>query len=229
MSLILAVILLVVGLIAIIGAVNRIVERNYYASQNMLLIDVVIFIMYILVCGFTGMLYFYSGRAMIFVYIMLGLVAAALTSGFLITCLRDRDNMKKEPVAIFLVYFAIVLYLTEFMRIGTVTTSIVTTPFEGIGFIGGNGDAATLYHMGLNVLMFLPFGYLIPAMNPRHLHGWYYSLLGGLVSSTIIEGVQMVFHLGQANVNDIIANTFGAVLGYVMFSFVWKVRQNWTL
>ena len=166
---------------------------------------------------------------MLIIYAALGLGVLAAIICFIRFCVQNRYSMKTVNVILFLVYFAVVLYLTIFMRIGTVDTSIVTTPFDDLKNAIQYRDPAMVQHMVLNVLMFVPFGYLIPAMNPENLKRCSFAFLGGIVCSTVIEGAQMIFSLGQSDIDDIIANSIGAVIGYLLVRCVWQFQKNWRL
>ncbi|MCI5529987.1 MAG: VanZ family protein [Blautia sp.] len=229
MPIIITVILLICGYLAMIQAVNAVSRRSRYSSGNTVLIDVVVAVMYSIVCGIVGLLYIYSGCDMLIIYAALGLGVLAAIICFIRFCVQNRYSMKTVNVILFLVYFAVVLYLTIFMRIGTVDTSIVTTPFDDLKNAIQYRDPAMVQHMVLNVLMFVPFGYLIPAMNPESIRRCSFAFLGGIVCSTVIEGAQMIFSLGQSDIDDIIANSIGAVIGYLLVRFVWQFRKNWRL
>ena len=229
MPIIITVILLICGYLAMIQAVNAVSRRSRYSSGNTVLIDVVVAVMYSIVCGIVGLLYIYSGCDMLIIYAALGLGVLAAIICFIRFCVQNRYSMKTVNVILFLVYFAVVLYLTIFMRIGSVDTSIVTTPFDDLKNAIQYRDPAMVQHMVLNVLMFVPFGYLIPAMNPENLKRCSFAFLGGIVCSTVIEGAQMIFSLGQSDIDDIIANSIGAVIGYLLVRFVWQFQKNWRL
>ena len=115
------------------------------------------------------------------------------------------------------------------MRIGGGDSSIVTTPFDDLTEAIKTGNIKLVEHMGLNVVMFVPFGYLIPAMNPDKLRKCSFVFWGGLMCSTVIEGVQMVCSLGQSDIDDIIANTIGSVIGYVVIRGIWQIQKNWRI
>ena len=229
MTMMITLILLICGYLALIQAVNALSRQSYYSSRNTLIIDVVIAIMYIVVCGVVGLLYVYSGYDPYVIYGVLALGVLIFVIFFIRFCVVNRRSMRKGIVFLFLVYFAVVLYLTVFMRIGSVDTSVVTTPFDDLKNAIQYRDPALIQHMVLNVLLFVPFGYLIPAMNPERLRRCSFAFLGGIACSTVIEGVQMVFSLGQSDIDDIIANSIGAVVGYLCVRFVWQFQKNWRL
>lgn len=229
MSIIITTILLVCGYLSLVQMVNSVSRRSYYAVHNIFLIDIVLAILYLLVCGFVGLLYLYSGFDFFVVYAALALMVLIVLVLFLRYCWKNRWEMQRRQVVLFTVYFAFVLYLTVFMRIGSVNSSIVTTPFDDFAIAFKTGDTKMLEHMAWNVVLFIPFGYLIPAMNPQMLRKSSISFIGGLMCSTVIEGVQMVFSLGMCDIDDIIANTVGAMIGYGCIRFLWQVQKNWKL
>lgn len=195
----------------------------------MVLIDVVIIVMYCLVAGIIGLLEIYSGYNPMVIYAALALGVLALIFFFLKIYIDHHRSTNRKMLLLFGVYFCIVAYVTIFMRIGSVDSSILTTPFDDLqqAFIQRDLEAAR--HFFLNVAMFVPFGYLIPATNPKYLRKWSFAMMGGLVASTVIEGCQMLFQLGQSDVDDIIANTLGTVIGYALVRFVWLVQKNWRI
>ncbi len=230
MTMIMTLILLIVGYLALIRAVNRMSSQSYYSSGNEMLINVVLAVMYLVVCGVVGLLYVYSGFNVIVIYGVLAILVLVMLVLFLRFCLQNRYGMRGLNVALFLIYMAAVLYLTVFMRIGVVDDStVLTTPFDDLQRAVLEHDPEMMEHMMLNVVMFIPFGYLIPAMNPDALRHWSFAMLGGLMSSTVIEGTQMILHIGQADIDDIIANTLGAVIGYILVRFVWQFQRNWEI
>ncbi|WP_279120888.1 VanZ family protein [Holdemania filiformis] len=99
-------------------------------------------------------------------------------------------------------------------------------PFQGIGEIAGtlqsgkvNGFYLTLMIRQelANILMFLPGGFLIAAAFPQF-RNWRRILIFGAGCSLTIEVIQ--FLIGRiADVDDVLMNSFGAVLGFVLFQF----------
>ena len=67
----------------------------------------------------------------------------------------------------------------------------------------------------LNVAMFLPLGVLLP-LAVKRFQRWYWMLAAGAGISLVIEGLQHFLSRGQADVDDLICNTLGAMLGYCL-------------
>lgn len=229
MTLIITIIILVIGLVAVLQVVHRLGIKSYYAYRNRRLIDLVVVLMYLLGCFFTELMYFSAGFDLNVIYGVLVVLVCLLLVFFFVSCSRDREHMHRGYMIAFLIYFGAVLYLTILMRIGSMDTSIITTAFDDLFEAVTTRDAALVNHMMSNIILFIPFGILIPLMNPYRFHSWSFVFLGGLMTSTVIEGIQMICRLGQADVDDIIANVMGALLGYLCLLFIQQVRRNWTL
>ena len=71
----------------------------------------------------------------------------------------------------------------------------------------------TLEGAGLNILLFVPFGYLLPLLWKRA-DRWWKVVLCGFVLSLGIELVQLATHLGMFDLDDLMNNTLGALLGW---------------
>ena len=65
----------------------------------------------------------------------------------------------------------------------------------------------------LNVVLFVPLGGLLPLLWKK-CKKWYVTLPIGFGLSLAIELVQLAFCLGSCDVDDLFANTLGAVIGY---------------
>lgn len=64
-----------------------------------------------------------------------------------------------------------------------------------------------------NILLFLPLGLLLPRADGFKRAAWLNVLSAALLLTALIEGLQMLFHLGQADVEDLLANILGALCG----------------
>ena len=77
--------------------------------------------------------------------------------------------------------------------------------------------------IGLNAVMFMPFGFMLPLLWSK-CRRWYRTTLVGFFTSLTIEAVQM-FCSRATDVDDLMMNTLGACLGYVLS---WALfRKKW--
>lgn len=66
-----------------------------------------------------------------------------------------------------------------------------------------------------NILLFVPFGILYPVAVPGR---WkYFTVLTGMIISVVIETVQLVTQRGYCQLDDVVMNTLGSLVGYVIF------------
>lgn len=75
-----------------------------------------------------------------------------------------------------------------------------------------------------NVIGFLPFGFFLPILSRRLRNGFVVTALGfGL--SLLVESIQLVFKVGCFDVDDLILNTLGVLLGWLAFWICNGIRR----
>lgn len=131
--------------------------------------------------------------------------AAAVLVPVLLVCnqLRFHSGRKTLAYCIFCLYLAVMGALVglpsiTYIRFGP---NVNLIPFAGMGI-----------HTLLNVLLFVPFGFALPCFwqDRRHLGK---VALEGFLLSLLIELLQ-IFTFRATDINDLITNTLGAVVGY---------------
>ena len=85
--------------------------------------------------------------------------------------------------------------------------------------------AAAFFNLGGNVLIFVPFGFLLPLMS-RKLKGFFNVLLFSLELSLIVETVQLLTKVGSFDVDDLLLNTIGGMLGYGIYAVLQYIRDR---
>ncbi|MGN0777513.1 MAG: VanZ family protein [Aristaeellaceae bacterium] len=227
-------VLLAIGA-ALVQAVNalfaqerRFYRRNYHRDR--LIVDIVVIVLYTLFAALVGTVYVafrYEPMVLYLTMLCLVVITVVVVVRYI---LMHREFLVRRAMAAFLVWFGVVLYLTLFSRIGDKQQTVVEmTPFRSLTQAMAEGSLEPLQHFFLNMLLFLPFGYLMPCMEPRHLSRLSFAALSGLVASTVIETIQMVAGLGFCDVDDIIANALGAAVGYGLYRLMAQIRRNWQL
>ena len=76
------------------------------------------------------------------------------------------------------------------------------------------------YNLYGNIVWFVPMGVFIPALTKKHL-GFFQVVLIGALISTSIETLQFILNTGVTDIDDVIFNTLGAAVGYLLY-FVGK-------
>lgn len=70
----------------------------------------------------------------------------------------------------------------------------------------------------LNVIMFIPFGYLFPAVMAQKRRYTVFQIVGiGFLFSLMIETAQLLVKVGSFDLDDLINNTFGTFIGVMLF------------
>lgn len=75
-----------------------------------------------------------------------------------------------------------------------------------------------------NVIGFLPFGFILPVIF-RNFRSFWSIMFGGFLFSLLVETIQLVTKVGCFDVDDLILNTLGAILGYLAFTLCDKIRR----
>lgn len=68
-----------------------------------------------------------------------------------------------------------------------------------------------------NIVMFIPLGVIIPFFM-KNARRWYKTALSSATVMLAVETAQLISMRGTFDVDDIILNTLGAVIGYVVFT-----------
>lgn len=122
--------------------------------------------------------------------------------------------------AVFLFYYYLFGILTV-TGIGYTSTISFRPRISLIPFLGMiSGPIDTI----LNVVLFVPFGFFLPLLYKKY-HHIKTVVLTGFLFSLSVEIVQM-FGWGSTDINDLITNTVGVCLGYLVYYLLSKVLPN---
>ena len=78
------------------------------------------------------------------------------------------------------------------------------------------GFMAVVTNLFGNVIGFLPFGFILPVILDKMRSGWLI-VLAGFGLSVTVEVIQLITKVGCFDVDDMILNTLGGLLGYLVF------------
>lgn len=82
------------------------------------------------------------------------------------------------------------------------------------------GISAVFMNLAGNILAFLPFGLFFPFLSCKSRSLWKVTLISFEVS-LLVELIQLVARVGCCDVDDMILNTLGGMLGYLCFKIIW--------
>ena len=141
----------------------------------------------------------------------------AVVSGVTICCINEIADIfcpvyKKKNLLIlflFVVYVYSVFSITIFSRTGTYISEINLLPLVSFQ----KSDWERMYFC-VNILLFFPMPLFLYLLCPVF-RKFQNSLLAGLFTSIAIEAAQYILHCGFSDIDDVLSNTLGVVLGWI--------------
>lgn len=128
-----------------------------------------------------------------------------------------KNGLKISSLILMTLYATIVLCTTVVFRSGPIDCKILVVPFWSYVAID-EGNSRLLEENFMNIAVFVPLGIFLTAGLER-LKWWHAAMAGGCLS-VVIEFMQLYFKRGSCEVDDIIHNTLGCVIGYFIVRFV---------
>lgn len=113
---------------------------------------------------------------------------------------------------IFLVYLVGIGFITGLIGIGW---GVGVSSYNLVPFV--HEDSLLIL---LNAFLFLPFGILLPLVYSDRKWRWYEILYTGAAISVVIELIQCLFAGRLGDIDDVIMNTAGCLVGYVLYKVV---------
>lgn len=124
------------------------------------------------------------------------------------------------PTAAFWIYVSIILIITFFSRESGSRQGMDLELFSTWGINDRNNA-----YVVENVLLFIPCGFLGPWAF-GFLRKWICCGAFGFGTSLLIELLQLITQRGYFQVDDILTNTLGALIGYLVYRILfWKKRE----
>lgn len=146
----------------------------------------------------------------------------ALSMGYVLLLARWRKKDIYFHTLIY-IYLVAVFLLTLSPCISSIT-SIFSHPYKPMmmepfrDMLAGYENAD--WQVVLNVLLFIPLGFLLPKIRKVNLK---HVLLISFIISLSIELIQPLLNTARcSDITDIICNTFGGVLGYILYKQIKK-------
>lgn len=157
-----------------------------------------------------------------FSYLLVIFAAGVLTAGFFlgirrVTGWRIRFQISVNGLCrvLLLVYLLVLLQTALFSREPGSRYSLDLTLFETWG-----RSAVSRAYFIENILMYLPFGILAPACFRKLERPWV-CVLTAFASSVLLEWIQLLTHRGYCQLDDVVTNTAGALVGWCL----WRLRK----
>ena len=135
----------------------------------------------------------------------------------------DTIKIRKMLRIAFVIYIIAVISLTFIVRETMVlrlpdSRGVILAPFRDVqAMIECPNHKFWFMQIFLNVLFFVPLGFLLPFMNKRFNDPVIVTVTGFLFSFGI-ESMQFITSRGVTEIDDIINNTLGAFIGFVAYT-----------
>lgn len=160
-------------------------------------------------------------------YLLLGMTVAVfaavlfLLGYFVIYRKLLKGNRKMKPgrlvlYGIFICYLVVVFGATMLSRGSFWENHIQWRLFYSYREAWNHFSATEWRNIILNILLFVPFGFLLPLLFPRFRMLWK-TYLAGLALTVFIEVGQLVLKRGIFELDDIFDNFLGAMIGYGLY------------
>lgn len=141
--------------------------------------------------------------------------------------------MGKPPVVSVLLigYLGILFFLTLRAPAYVPRQRVHLIPFDTIRWALRRGGALFTINVLGNLLAFVPLGCLLPLWSARLRSAWAIGWLA-LLTSVTIEVLQWGFTLRVADIDDVILNVVGALIGYAACVLLMRrlrtIREAWS-
>lgn len=159
-------------------------------------------------------------------YLPYGVMAGAVM-GLILNAMnarRERKGKEAFPMAglmAFSLYLMIILVITFFSREdGSRSRAIDLQLFSTWG-INTRNNAFVVE----NVLLFIPYGFVCPWAFPW-LRGFFRNAFAAFVTSLGVETFQLITGRGFFQIDDILTNVLGAIIGYVIYSLITGIYRK---
>ena len=133
--------------------------------------------------------------------------------------------MKKVYPVLFVLYLLVVLRLTVFRPTTLSDYAVNFVPF--VALIKTYKTASLWQFLRLflgNIGWFVPYGIFLPLIWKKE---FWQTVLFGALFSFFIELSQFLFKKGVTELDDLILNTFGVLLGYLIFLLGKKIGERY--
>ena len=147
--------------------------------------------------------------------------------------IRNTTRHQKMGWVLFILYLALLVYFLFFAEIygrnsfADQDYRYNLIPFREVRrfwiYRSQVGYLAAFLNLAGNVIGFWPFGFFLPIVSRRS-KKWYNTVIISGGFSLCVELVQLVSKVGSFDVDDIILNTAGGILGYITYRIVQRIR-----
>ncbi len=134
---------------------------------------------------------------------------------------RGKDTVSLPAVSCLVMYVAVLLVITYFSRESGARSGLDLELFSTWGINKRNNA-----YVVENVLLFIPYGFVLAWADARQ-RNFFRNLLTGALTSLAIECMQLVTGRGFFQIDDILTNILGTILGFLCYWLVRGICRLW--
>lgn len=143
---------------------------------------------------------------------------------------QHQVHLRRSPllITLTLLYLGALFFLTMLPASRPVAQYNNLVPLKSIIFDLQRGGQLLLINVIGNIIAFMPVGLLVPQLSAWR-RSWLAVAVSALVLSASIEILQRTLTRRVSDVDDVLLNVFGALLGYGLFRVIgrlWPTRHN---
>jgi glycopeptide antibiotics resistance protein len=160
----------------------------------------------------------------------------SIEAGRMIMQYRKMDRLKSLKVFLMIMYLVFIGYFGFISKIAGRTQShknkLNLIPFNTVLQYFSFTDMSDLLDFIINIfgnlIVFMPVGMFIQVFFGNRI--WSsrisYVLIIGFLFSLGVESTQLIMSVGVFDVDDLLLNTVGALIGWYLYRHIWKVENN---
>lgn len=140
---------------------------------------------------------------------------------------QHSGKVTKAAKLVFFIYVLFLVYILFFISSRLTTyNNINLIPFATIDRYFRFFEYFTFTNWFLNIfgniIIFIPFGFLLPVVVTYFNRFW--KLLSiTLIVTMSVETLQYVTKVGELDIDDVILNTLGSIMGYILYKIIVKI------
>ena len=164
--------------------------------------------------------FFYLVRSLDIAYYLTALMMGV--GSYLVLMNLQVGRKQRTVAALLITYVFLVMSVTVLSRDQLAVKTLIYSPFWKYREIlrGSEKTYSLATEILLNILMLVPVGFLLPMLVKK------YALLYGFLCCFCIECFQLVTRRGFFEVDDLLHNSLGVVIGYLLYLLLSKLFVN---
>lgn len=147
-------------------------------------------------------------------YVYVILLSIFFVGSVVLFVLKGRQSKRYIMRLLLAVYVLLIYCSTVFFRIAEDVRKYDFTPFWSYD------NPEYFLERIMNIVVFIPVGFLL-GVSISNIK-WWKVLLVGICLSTSIEFLQLITKSGFSEIDDIMHNTLGCIIGYLLFQLIYK-------